>query len=105
MSVELDEESEQKITRFIKSLSANIANKVDLHCYLSFHYVCNLARKVENQLKGRKNPSISPLLDCPLVTLKLKPTPNKSKLLTSIRESLVNHLTHIFGDMVWTFSS
>ena len=41
--------------RFVKSLSLNIANKVDLQLYLFFDDVHNLAIKVERQLKRRKS--------------------------------------------------
>ena len=54
MRVGLDEEPKLKISRFIKGLLPNIANKVNLRSYLSFDYVCNLSMKVKKQLKDRK---------------------------------------------------
>jgi len=47
MWVGFDEELELKIARFIKELSHNITNKVDLQPYLSFDDVCHLTIKVE----------------------------------------------------------
>ena len=45
--VGLNEELELTIARFIKGLSFDIANKVDLHLYLSLDDICNLAMKVD----------------------------------------------------------
>ncbi|KAL2934782.1 RNA-binding protein 4 [Bienertia sinuspersici] len=43
------EEEEQKISRFLFGLNKYLANKVELHPYTSFDYVCTLAYKVEKQ--------------------------------------------------------
>jgi len=50
MRVNLDEELELKIARFIKGLSPHIANKLELQPYLSVDDVYHLAIKVEKQL-------------------------------------------------------
>jgi len=47
MKVNLDEEPELKIARFIKGLSLSIVSKVELQPYLSFNNVHHLAIKVE----------------------------------------------------------
>jgi len=55
MRVCLNEEPKLKIARFIKRLSASIANKVDLQPYLSFDIVYHIAVKFEKQLKRMKS--------------------------------------------------
>jgi len=64
MRVGLNEDVELKIARFIKGLSPNIANKVDLQCYLSFDDVCHLAIKVERNLRVGSS-FTPPLLEAP----------------------------------------
>jgi len=54
MRVGLSEEAELKIARFIKGLSPNIANKVELQPYLPFDDLYNLDVKVKKQFKSRK---------------------------------------------------
>jgi len=46
MRVGLNEKAKLKIARFIKRLSPNITNKVELQPFLSFDDVCHLAIKV-----------------------------------------------------------
>jgi len=97
MWVRLDEEPELKMARFIKGLSPNIANKVDLQPYLSFDDVCHLALEVEKLLKGQKpfqttssiHPSRPPRVTPPLTKLSLPL--HLSKLLTRVKGLLVNH--------------
>ena len=55
MRVNLDEELELKIARFIKGLSPNIAYKEELLPNLPFNDVCHLAIEVEKQHRGRKS--------------------------------------------------
>jgi len=91
MRVSLDEEPELKIVKFIKGLSPNIPNKVDLQPYLSFDDMCYLAIKIEKKLKGRK--SFHTFLTKSSSThIEIETSPQKSKLLTRVRELLVNHL-------------
>ena len=55
MRVVLNEKPKLKIVRFVKGLAAIIANKVEVQPYLSCNDVCNLAIKVDKQLKGWKS--------------------------------------------------
>ena len=54
LKVGLNKDDKLAIARFINRLSPSIANKVTLQLYLTFDDVCNLAIKVERQVKGRK---------------------------------------------------
>jgi len=65
MRVGLNEDNEPTIAKFIKDLSPNIANKVELQLYLSFNDVCHLAIKIEKQLH-RKRPFRTPYLSEPI---------------------------------------
>ena len=47
MRLGLNEDNELTIARFIKGLSPNIANKVELQPYQSFNDVCHLTIKIE----------------------------------------------------------
>ena len=50
----MNEDEKLTIARFIKELFPIIANKVKLQSDLNLDDVCNLAIKMERQLKGRK---------------------------------------------------
>ena len=63
MRVGLNKDNELSIARFIKGLSPNIANKVELQTYISFNDVCYLVMKIEKQLKGIKPFSTPHLVD------------------------------------------
>ncbi|XP_071726871.1 uncharacterized protein [Rutidosis leptorrhynchoides] len=50
---DVQEEEEQIVARFLGSLNSNIGDVVSLQPYWSYNDVCQLARKVEKQQKGK----------------------------------------------------
>ena len=54
MRVRLNEDEELTIARFIEGLSPSFTKKMELQPYLSIDDVCNLAIKIERQLRDRK---------------------------------------------------
>ncbi|XP_074271803.1 uncharacterized protein LOC141595737 [Silene latifolia] len=48
---DLEENEEQKMSRFLRGLNRNIANSVELYPYADFDTLCNLCLKIESQGK------------------------------------------------------
>ena len=92
--------NELTIARFIKRLSSNIANKVKLQPYLSFDDACNLAIKIEKQLKSRKSFKLLPqtatetpsMVSPPIAKLTLPLYP--LMLLTKVKGLLTKHQSY-----------
>ena len=80
MRILLDQEPELRITRFIKGLSPNMANKVDLQACLSFDNVCSLAIKLfRDNLRVKNNSTL--LYQKPITYIEIKPILPHIKLL------------------------
>lgn len=54
----VEEEEEQVIARFFRALKPEIADIVQLQPYLTFTNVCQLALKVQKQLKAKTKPTM-----------------------------------------------